>query len=325
MQATGDSRQRIEDRRVESLRTRLAGALFALVLLVALLVPVFSSNISLAFYMLLWITLASGLNIAAGFTGYLPFGYVAFYGIGAYTTGVLYKVFGLPIGLALLAAGAAGVLLSLLFAPTLRLKGVYFGIVSLALAAILRLVIASLPDSLAGGSIGIILSSANDPVASYYAMWAVAALTLGTVLWLSASRLGKALKAIRDDAEAAAVIGIRVATTRLRAWMLAALFPALAGGVEAWYTNVVDPEAAFSVLITAKSIVYAMAGGLGTVIGPVVGTGVLLGIDHLIWQRFPLVNLLLLGLVIVLLMLFLPRGIVGSLVKRNPRLRRYIA
>ncbi|KAG0904775.1 hypothetical protein G6F68_018879 [Rhizopus microsporus] len=68
-----------------------------------------------------------------------------------------------------------------------------------------------------------------------------------------------------------------------------------------------------------------MAGGFGTILGPVVGTLALVGIDHMIWQKFPVVNLLLLGLIIVLLMLFLPRGIIGSLIKRKPQLRRYIA
>jgi branched-chain amino acid transport system permease protein len=151
------------------------------------------------------------------------------------------------------------------------------------------------------------------------------AATLLSVLWLAQSALGKALKAIRDDDGAAACIGIDVPRTRLVAWLLAALFPALAGGVEAWHTNIIDPEYAFHVLITAKSIVYAMAGGFGTIIGPVVGAAVLLGIDHVIWQKFPLINLLLLGLVIIALMLFLPRGIVGTVLKRRPQLRRFIA
>ena len=87
----------------------------------------------------------------------------------------------------------------------------------------------------------------------------------------------------------------------------------------------VDPEYAFNVLVTAKSIIYGMAGGFGTILGPVIGTLALLGVDHLIWQKFPVINLLLLGLVIVLLMLFMPRGIVGTLLKRRPQLRRYIA
>jgi branched-chain amino acid transport system permease protein len=78
-------------------------------------------------------------------------------------------------------------------------------------------------------------------------------------------------------------------------------------------------------LISAKSIVYAMAGGFGTIIGPVIGALALLGIDNLIWRQFPLINMLLLGAVIIGLILFLPRGIVGSLLKRKPDWRRYVA
>lgn len=319
------SEARAADRRIESLRTRIAAVAFGVLALATLVVPLLTANVSFAFYLLLWITMASAMNIAVGFTGYLPFGFVAFYGVGAYATGIAIRTLGWPVPLALLTAAAMGIAVSLLFAPTLRLRGVYFGIVSLALATILRLAIANLPADWTGGSTGLILSSVNQPIASYLAMWLVTCVTLATVLWLSTSRLGKSLRAIRDDAEAAAVVGIDVPGSRLRAWMLAALFPALAGGIEAWYTNVVDPEAAFSLLVTAKSIIYAMAGGFGTVTGPVIGTLALLGIDHVIWQRFPLLNLLLLGLVIIALMLFLPRGIVGSLLGRWPGLRRYVA
>jgi len=316
---------REHDERIARLRIRIAIGVFLALCAALALVPGATSNVSFAFYLMLWITMASAMNICVGFTGYLPFGYVVFYGVGAYGTGVCYKVLQWPILPSLAAAGVAGVLLSLLFAPTLRLRGVYFGIVSLALASIVRLLISNLPDAYTGGSMGLILSNANNPTHSYYAMLAVMAACLATVTWLSVSPLGKALKAIRDDDMAAACVGVHVPRTRLKAWMLAALFPALAGGVEAWYTNVVDPEYAFHVLVTAKSIIYAMAGGFGTILGPVAGTLALLGIDHLIWQKFPVLNLLLLGLVIVLLMLFLPRGILGSLLKRYPRLRQYIA
>ena len=316
---------RRQDEGGERLRARMAAAFFAAVIAALALVPVLTGNTSFAFYLMLWITMASALNIVVGFTGYLPFGYVVFYGVGAYAAGICYKVLGWPIPLALVASGVAGICLALLLAPTLRLKGVYFGIVSLALATIMRLIIANLPSDITGGSMGLILSSSNNPFASYYAMLLVMAATLLCVLWLAQSALGKALKAIRDDDGAAACIGIDVPRTRLVAWLLAALFPALAGGVEAWHTNIIDPEYAFHVLITAKSIVYAMAGGFGTIIGPVVGAAVLLGIDHVIWQKFPLINLLLLGLVIIALMLFLPRGIVGTVLKRRPQLRRFIA
>ncbi|SOE52379.1 branched-chain amino acid ABC transporter permease [Orrella dioscoreae] len=325
LDAAAYASQRQQDQGVDRLRYRIAAGLFVVLVVAMALVPMVSSNASFAFYLMLWIAMATGMNICVGFTGYLPFGYVVFYGVGAYATGICYRVLELPIFPSLLAAGAAGVLIALLMAPTLRLKGVYFGIVSLGLATIVRLLIANLPDHYTGGSMGLILASANNPLHSFYAMLAIMAGALALVLWLSRSRLGRQLRAIKDDAGAAACVGIDVPRVRLKAWLLAALIPALVGGVEAWYTNVVDPEYSFHVLVTAKSIIYGMAGGFGTILGPVVGTIALYGVDHFIWERFPLLNLLLLGLVIIGLMLFLPRGVVGSLLKHKPQLRRYIA
>ncbi len=323
--ATGVPSHRAQDQNIEKLKYLIAFCLFAALTVGLALIPVFSANASFAFYLMLWIAMATGMNICVGFTGYLPFGYVVFYGIGAYATGICYKILGLPILPSLVVAGLSGAAVALLMTPTLRLKGVYFSIVSLGLATIVRLLISNLPDSYTGGSMGLILARANNPVHSYYAMLIVMVLALGIVLWLSSSRLGRVLKAIKDDDMAAACIGVDVPRARLKAWVLAAIIPALVGGVEAWYTNVVDPEYSFHVLLTAKSIIYGMAGGFGTITGPLVGAIALVGIDHVIWERFPIINLLLLGVVIILLMLFLPRGIVGSLLKRKPNLRRYIA
>lgn len=306
-------------------RLKIAAGFFLLITVAFSVIPLFAGNFSFAFYAMVWIVMCSALNIMAGFTGYMPFGFVAFYGVGAYATGISLKIFGLPVGIGILVAAVGGMVLSILFSPTLRLRGVYFGIVSLALATVCRLVIINLPTSITGGSAGLILSAANDPRSSYYAMLLLMIATLVTVLWLSASRLGKLLRAIRDDAEAAEVLGVNVRSARLKAWLLTAAFASTVGGIEAWYTNVVDPEAAFNMLISVKSIVYAMAGGFGTVIGPVVGALALMGIDELIWQRFPLLNMLLLGLLILGLITFAPHGLVGSAIKRWPTLRRYIA
>ncbi|QYX58309.1 branched-chain amino acid ABC transporter permease [Roseovarius sp. SCSIO 43702] len=287
-------------------------------------VPLFTDNLSFMFYMMLWIIMASAFNFVAGLAGYMPFGYVAFYGVGAYATGILYKTFGLPIPVALIGAGLMGVAVGLLLAPTLRLRGVYFGIVSLALAMAAKLTIALMPAEITGGSLGLILSSANNPLAAYYAMFIVLLMLLACGTWLSMSRTGTALRAIRDDQEAAAVVGVNVVGTRMKAWISAALFPALVGGVEAWYTNAIDLESSFNLLITAKSIVYAMAGGLGYLVGPILGSGLLYGVDQLIWRQFPTLNLLLLGVIIVVLMLMLPRGIVGAFAQRFSKLRKYI-
>lgn len=287
-------------------------------------VPPTGGSLSFSFYLMLWITMATGLNIIAGFTGYMPLGYVAFYGIGAFTTASLNAKAGWPVLLTLPMAGAAGVALSLFLAPTLRLRGIYFAIVSLALAIILRLVVANLPQEITGGSFGLSLGRSITPVTSFYAMLALMLAAICTASWLSQSRLGKALRAIRDDPEAAETLGVNVQAARLKAWMLAALFASLAGAIEAWYTNIIDPQTAFEFLVTAKAVIYAIAGGLGTVTGPVVGALVMVFLDDLIWQRFPVFNVFLLGLAIVLLVLFLPRGVVGTLIAHRPKLRRYI-
>ena len=221
-------------------------------------------------------------------------------------------------------SGVAGLVLALLFAPTLRLSGIYFGIVSLALAGICRLVITNMPEEITGGSFGLQLGSRAEPVQSFYVMMAVMVLALATILWLSRSRLGKALRAMRDDADAADMMGVNVPRVRLYGWLIAAFFPAVCGGVEAWYTNVVDTETAFNTLITAKTVIYAVAGGLGTVTGPIVGAVAMVWLDELIWRQFPLLNLLILGVATVVLVLFLPRGIVGTPVARKPQWRRYV-
>jgi branched-chain amino acid transport system permease protein len=302
----------------------LAAIIGGLVSVYFVVVPVLDLNIAFHFYLMLWITMASAFNVAAGFSGYMPFGFVAFYGVGAFTTAILVKSLGFPVLLALPFSGAAGVILGLIFAPTLRLSGIYFAIVSLALAGMCRLVISNMPEEITGGSFGLQLGSRAEPVHSFYVMMAVMLLALGTILWLSRSRLGKALRAVRDDAEAADMMGVNVTRVRLYGWLIAAFFPAVCGGVEAWYTNVVDTETAFNTLTTAKTVIYAVAGGLGTVTGPIVGALVMVWLDELIWRQFPLLNLLILGVATVLLVLFLPRGIIGTILRRRPAWRRYI-
>jgi branched-chain amino acid transport system permease protein len=288
------------------------------------LVPLLNLNLSFHFYLMLWITMASAFNVAAGLGGYMPFGYVAFYGMGAFTTAILVKVAGWPVLAAIPAGGAAGVLLALAFAPTLRLSGIYFAMVSLALAGVCRLVIANMPDEITGGSFGLHLGSRAEPLAGYFVMMATMSVALVSILALSRSRLGKAMRAVRDDADAAAMMGVNVPRVRLKGWLVSALFPALCGSIEAWFTNIVDTDTAFNTAVTAKTIIYALAGGLGTVTGPVVGAVVMSWIDELVWRRFPVINLLLLGIATVLLVQFLPRGVVGAILRARPRWRRII-
>ena len=303
---------------------KILWTLIAFAIAFLLIVPKLPISNPFIFYMLFWITMASSFNIIYGFVGYLPFGYVMFYGVGTYITAILWSRLQIPIPLCILVSGVAGVILSILFAPTLRLKGIYFAIVNFSCAMVLRIVVSNLPDKWTGGSFGITLSHAYRPIISYYFMFFVMLLSVSVSLLLFRSRLGIALRCIRDDEAAASTLGINVGLCRLKAWILAALFPSLAGGIEAWYTAIVDPDTSFNMMITTKAIVYSMFGGLGTVAGPILGSVFMYSLDDYIWGTFPLLNLLVLGIMIVFLILFLPRGIVGSATRKWPGLREII-
>jgi len=145
-QKTGAPAHRTELQATNRIYYTLAAIIGTAVTVYFAVVPWVGLNLAFHFYLMLWITMASAFNVAAGFSGYMPFGFVAFYGIGAFTTAILVKSLGFPVLLALPFSGLAGVALGLLFAPTLRLSGIYFAIVSLALASICRLILTNMPE-----------------------------------------------------------------------------------------------------------------------------------------------------------------------------------
>lgn len=294
-------------------------AFFAL----AATIPLASSSLSFWFYLLQWITLATAVNLVAGLVGYLPFGFVAFFGVGSYAAAVLTQFHGVPAGWSIAGAATAGAVLALLFAPTMRLSGVFFSIVSLSLSIVLKSLVSILPEHLAGGSAGVTITAIRDPVLSYYLMIALCLASLAIATLIAVTPYGLRLKAIRDDAGAAAMIGIDVARLRLSVWIVSAMIAATCGGIEALYSSVIDPSASFNMLISAKAIIYAALGGLGTVMGPLAGALLMSVVDELIWARFPIANLFILGALISLTVLSMPKGMVGSLLERHPRFRRW--
>lgn len=287
-------------------------------------VPVMTGSYSFYFYLLMWIALAAGINIMAGFTGYVAFGYVAFFGLGSYSTAILAGKLALPLGFALLGALAVGVTASLMFSRILSLRGIYFSMVTLAIAVICRALISIAPTDFAGGAHGLSLVSSINPRLAYYAMLGIALATIAIAFWIRLSRFGTHLAAMRDDLEAAQVAGLNVKRLRLYAWMISAGVASLVGGVEAWYSSVIDPESAFNLLTSTKAIIFAAFGGFGTAIGPVVGAVLMFSVDNYIWERYPSLNNLALGVVIVALMVFFPKGIVGTIAMRWQRMRKWL-
>ncbi len=284
------------------------------VVVVLAIFPSVYSNHLLLFNFIICMTLAQGLNVIYGFTGYLPFGYVGFFGAGAYGFSLMVMHLQAPPLAALAVAAAAAVVLALILTPLFRLSGAYFSIANLA-AALALLQVVSNPnlEEITKGPYGISLSGVFDPTLSYAAALAILAATIALVIYLRNSHFGMALKAIREDPISAGMAGINVVRERIIAWLLSALIAGLAGGVFAWYVSVFYPETVFSVEFTIFAIVFVLFGGSATVTGPILGAVILYGIYNAVGISTPQYFQLIYGALIMGLVMFLPNGIVSLL------------
>lgn len=282
---------------------------------------------SLTFYFLLveYIIFAQSFNLVAGYVGYISFGHVAFFGIGGYIAAILtwktglapYYYF-LPLIIGGLGAGAVAFLLGI---PLMKLQGAYFAIATLALNEALKVIIFNVPDDLAGASFGIPLPMIRRPVLSYYSMLGVSAIVVLVIYFIIKSKYGVALKAIREDEDAAKVVGINAAKYKVLTFALSAFFMGIAGGLDICYIGYIYPEAAFNIEISVMVIVMTMLGGSGTVIGPLIGVVILYLIEDFVWAKSPFSHLIILGLILGTIVLFMRRGIIGTLEEKIPALR----
>jgi branched-chain amino acid transport system permease protein len=297
---------------------RNLAALGALGVVLTLLPPTLNLYLrSFALFTMMYVVLALSWNIISGFTGYTSFGHVIFYGIGAYACAILVADHGWHWLPTLLVAGGVSAAIGLVLGyPVLRLKGPYFAIAMLGAAEGMR-VIATVWDSLTHGGLGISFPSAENSIATYYAMLALMLVTILVAYAVGHSRFGIRLNAIREDEVAAEAIGINTTAYKLAAFTLSAVFPAVAGGIQAYKVLYIDPQSVFFVQITIAMALMSMLGGMGTVIGPIVGAVLLYTAQELTWVNFPTAHLIAYGLFIVLVARFMPRGLLGFAIDRG--------
>jgi branched-chain amino acid transport system permease protein len=272
---------------------------------------------------LMYAVLALSWNFIGGMAGYPSFATAAFFGLGAYTGGVVQK---LGVGM-WVSWGLAG-LLALMFAAALglallRLRGHYFAIASLVVAEVLREVINSATD-LTGGGMGLNLplrtgqSVEQQAVFFFWTMLGLAALAAAMSLFVQHGKLGFGLRCIQQNEAAADMLGVNTTLYKTTAFALSAVFTGIAGAIYASWVNYIEPPDVFDVLYSVKPIVMVLLGGAGSVFGPIIGAGLFLGLEELVWRRFLEVHSGVLGLLIVLLVLFLPRGLAGLAQRRAP-------
>jgi branched-chain amino acid transport system permease protein len=297
-----------------TVRAVLAAAVFAALLAVPRVVSpyqllTYTTALALAL-------MAQGWNFIGGYAGYAAFGNVAFFGIGAYATGLLMiSRWQVPFLPALL----AGALLSAMVAAlvgvaVLRLKGQYFAIATLGVAEACR-EIAGAWDQVTQGATGIDLPVRSDSSFFYYVALALVAAGVLATAGLARSKVGYGWIAIREDEDAARMLGIDTILFKVAAFALSAAFAACAGGIIAYQDIHVAPDDFFKIEYTLQMIIACVIGGTGTVWGPLLGAAAYQLLSTYVWSRFLELHPTVLGLLVILFVVFLPRGLM-DLVRR---------
>ncbi|PSQ25535.1 hypothetical protein BRD03_13580 [Halobacteriales archaeon QS_9_68_17] len=312
----------LDDRRVQA-----AGAL----LVAALATVPFVMNFyvtELLFTGLVFVILGVSWNLLAGYAGQISLGHAAFFGMGAFVSAWLTTPTGadlpesiqLPVLLAVLVGGLVAALISLVVGPIMfRLRGHYFAIGTLALAAIIQLVMQDQREY-TGGATGYFVDS--DPVEElvppltaeatvYLVTLAVAVLTVLVTYRIVESPTGLGMKAIHDDEDAASGLGVDPLKYKMYAFVVSSFFAGIAGALYAQYTLYINPGSTLDIVWTIDTLVIVILGGMGTVAGPLLGAGLFLGLDNLLSSVVGELSTAVEGALIVLFIVFLPSGVYG--------------
>jgi branched-chain amino acid transport system permease protein len=285
--------------------------------IIVLLLPWVGNNyfIRLATIMMMYSVLALSWNFIGGLTGYPSFATAAFFGLGAYA-GAVSQGQGVPMYL----AWVIGAVLAALFATglglaILRLRGHYFAIASLVVADVLREIVNS-TTNLTGGGMGLnlpILKLGVDMQAKlfYYCMFGIALLTIFTAAYVMRRPLGFGLGCIKQNEDAANIIGINATIFKTIAFSLSAVFVGGAGAFYASWVNYIEPGDVFDILFSIKPIVMVLLGRAGTVSGPIIGAIAFLFLEELVWRNFLTFHAGVLGLIVVFLIFYLPNGMLA--------------
>lgn len=292
-----------------------ARVVFVIATLLLAATPFVADNyvVRLSTFLCMYAALAQSWNLIGGYAGYPSFSTAAFFGLGAYA-GALLQNAGVWMPLSWLGAtGAVTVFAAVLGRALLRMRGHYFAIGSIASVEILRLLTTSWA-SVTGGGEGLnvsILPGGPDFAGRVFlfAMMAVMVAAFGLTVLVDRTRLGFGLHCIRQNEDAADMVGIDVTTYKTLAFALSATCCGTAGAIYSSWVAYIDPGDAFSLLLTLKVPVMALLGGAGTVYGPIAGAWTFVVLEELIWAEFLEFNRAILGVVIVLLIFMLPGGL----------------
>ncbi len=293
------------------------------------------SNRESAFTILKAIALATSLNILLGYTGYVSFGHIVFYGFGGYVGLYFVNELGWSIWIGLLIGGvSSGILAFLLGKAILRLRGAYFALATIGINEAMKAFINNFKPF--GGPIGITLNfsvyktyggAAEALSMSFYIMAGLTFIALILSYIVRTSKFGLGLLAIRENEDAAEVMGVKAPDAKTWAYVLSAIIPGAVGVLFFFKNGNVEPHVAFPLHSSIELLVMVMLGGQGTVLGPILGAFAYQGMrGYLVTSDFfKDIQLSVSGVLLLLIVLFIPAGAVGWLRHRVPVLRRVLA
>jgi branched-chain amino acid transport system permease protein len=265
---------------------------------------------SLLINLLLYANLATAWGLFCGSTRYISLATVAFFGVGAYTVAVLGEK--LPWALVLLVALAVGATLALLVGlVTLRLSGTYFVIFTFGMTELLRQVVNWFENKVAGAVGRYVFVDGISQHMIYYQLVVILLLVLGLGAWLSRSRLGFALRLVGEDESAARHCGIDTVRVKLGSFVLTSICMVLTGAVVAPRWTYIDPGIAFNSIVSFQVVIMALLGGASRFWGPLVGVIPLVLLFEVLTKYFPNHFSIVLGVIFILIVYALPRGVVG--------------
>jgi len=267
-----------------------------------------------------YVALVQGLNVLTGFTGYVNFGYAGWVGLGSYATMIFLNKLNMHWLPAFFLSGLFAMLVGMVVGhPLLKIRGIYFAIAAFTFAEGIRFLVASeLLSPLTHGGEGVSVNNPSLPLTrQYYDGLAVAVIATGVIYKASTSRFGLRLLAIKGEELPTQCLGINTTMHKIVAFAISSFFAGTVGGLMAVYTFFITPEATFSVEITLQTILMLNLGGGGTVFGPVFAAIFLTLVSELLWSKFVFLHTGILGIVLVLVILFLPEGVVPWLQDRK--------
>lgn len=282
----------------------------AALLLAALSLPAWGGDYALGvgFTLAMWIALVQSWSLLSATTGYVSLGHAVFCGIGAYAMVLMLPLAGLVP--AVLFGGAMAALAALLIGvPVMRVRGPYFVILTFGLAELAKAVVMQVETSL--GQFSRLIFGTPTLVQLYWAMLALAVLAVVAAALLHRSRLGAGLVAIRENEEAAEAVGVPVVRLKVTALVLSAVIPGMIGGLMTLRTAYFDAAQAFDPVMSFTTLTMAVVGGMRSPRGPFLGAIAFVLLSEALWLRLPQLYMIALGALLIVFILFAPRGLAG--------------